>query len=220
MRSLAVVAAASVFVLSGCLSAPPPVPPGPDAEEVEELQDKLDQQFWESVRLADSPLTRPDIPVVRRVQPAEWQSVFSDCLSDAGIEGVSMNGGVLTFDGSQSGGELFGIAFYTCQKQYPTRVEEEYERTFYSEAQLGYLYDHWTVKTAPCFRLLGIPVAKPPARDDFIEGFYFGLQWTPYEHLYEQELGFRLDQEEPAWELAEFRCPPLPEEPFGALGIR
>lgn len=207
---LAAVVVALVILLTACLTEPTPVPPGPTDEERREWLDDADQEWWDAVVAPHSDLERPAVDVVRTVQPAEWASEIEACLTRAGVERVSVSGTGASYSMSYWGepDPEFRSTFYVCMRQYPSEQVGEHS-SFFSRAQLGFLYDHWAMKTVPCLRLAGFDTPDAPSRDSFVDEYYTENQWDPYLHLRERQ---DID-----WELVNFRCPPPPVEPFGEL---
>src|SRR5690554_2860867 len=116
--------AASVLLLAGCTGSPSALPPGPSAEELQLLNERMDQQYWDAIRPAGADPEPPTVPVVRTIQSAEWSTVMVECLTEAGIPGVTEIGGGLAYDLSGEQGATadrtnFEVELFICQEQYP-----------------------------------------------------------------------------------------------------
>jgi hypothetical protein len=186
--SLAVLA----VLLAGCapVSAVPPEPSGAELDALMALE--LDFQ-WRYVGLApDDP--RPAVERIRVISPTEAQTVYRQCMVDAGYEKfnvitASIYGGASTEQ---------RVAIYTCTAQYPTPPSSY---GLFSQAQLSFLYDYYVEVTVPCIESSGVAVTRMPTREQFVQppGYPFET-WVPYREL-EGDLGY----------LATTKCPYVPE---------
>lgn len=177
-KLLALAAVSAVLALTGCASeAEPPKPPTmTEAEKTAAYLTETDTQ-WESVLERFPDAFRPDVDLVRYIQPNEWSKVMASCLSDAGIEAtISEDGGIETSTpvGQE---EPHAIAWYVCQAKYPGDPELAQPLT---SAELEYLYNYLVNDLTPCLEAEGYKVDDPPSLQTYTDTYLTADAWTPY----------------------------------------
>ena len=206
-RSAWLVVAASALLLAGC-ATPAAVPPGlTDAEADEIVTEYLDDM---AAMYDDS-----DPEPVRRVaftSPDTWSSTQVTCLRAAGFDAQEISGGFSVQDGPDDRVSIVE-AQLTCQAQFPVDPRLQ---GYLSEAQRVYAYDYFSLRLAPCIRMLGYAIGPTPARDSFLELRRPFLAWTPYQDA----SGAQLEVGARQLALLNARCPPIPDDAFAAYELQ
>lgn len=206
-RSLALAAGmiALTSSLTGCArdSSPPPVPTANALSATETaslIQSQLDE-LWKNAGIDDS--KRPIVERMRIIAPSEWASTIAECMTAAGLTGVSAspNGGLETTAVPREQLGAYSLAQYTCQAMYPT------DPSYYlplNESQLRYLYYYYSHDVKECLENAGESISDPPSEQAFIDN-YSDNAWNPYDDVLPQTIN----------EL-EVTCPPqIPDALFG-----
>lgn len=192
--------AASALLLAGC-AATPVVPPGITTEEFEAIIDQQNAGWWESIAPGEP---RPVIEPIEYLQLGEESALVQQCILDANIDGVTESpGGSINFNydpADPKSNNAFDRANYICAMQYPYDRSDPAAMGYFSEAQLGYLYDYFAERSVPCLRMLGYSVSDPPDRQQFVDKFYVNGWWMPY---YELTPGM----DERGWQQVQLHCP-------------
>lgn len=120
-------------------------------------------------------------PVIREVSREEQLEVEAACLIDRGfpVFGDADGRGMRSEAGSADQAEVYFIAFYECQAQYP--LEPKYYQP-YNDAQLTAWYEHLIDETTPCLTAQGYTVTEPaPSVEVWINGYRTGTSdwWHP-----------------------------------------
>ncbi|MBP2459002.1 hypothetical protein ABID70_001571 [Clavibacter michiganensis] len=159
-------------------TADPPVRiPPTDAEVAEGLRVRADQA-WESVLEQQPDAVRPDVPMERVVDAADYVEQQVACLRDAGI-----TASVIGQD-SYSLTDADPVTVYTCQVRFPQR--DAGPRT---DAELAYIHDYYLAFLIPCYAAEGKPyVGDIPAVDDFIADVRAERPWTPFPDAMDERL--------------------------------
>lgn len=124
--------------------------------------------------------TRPNVSLVRFIEPGEFSQVMMNCLIEAGITNVE-----LTDDGegffmkpeSLAEHEASTLARYVCTVKYP--IEPRYSTPLNRE-QLENLYDYFVGPQKACLEGQGYQISQPPSKERFIENYYSGDGWDPF----------------------------------------
>lgn len=193
-------------MLCGCAPTSREIPPGPTAEEIAAAEDARQDTSWRYSFPDGTFLQQPDVEVVRVVTGAEWEQTMSDCYHDNGVDdGRALFDGVAPLGVGSIEQQMFAYTQHVCTFQYPV---EEWQSPILSGKQIAYQYDYWVTHTAPCLQLMGYKVIGIPTRQQYVDSFYSGeYWWSPYQAMpWESDID---------WDLVDFRCPPLPIEPFG-----
>ncbi|PWB96435.1 hypothetical protein DF220_00185 [Salinibacterium hongtaonis] len=148
---------------------------------------------------------RPDVELIRYVQPNESASAQADCLIAAGFVNttVTPDGGVVTDFGSAAQAEPFAIAGYTCRVQYP--LDPKYTAPL-TNAEVMFIYDYFVEELTPCLESEGFSVTAAQSRGKFAETYESGTAWHPYEGVIESTT-----TNEQWWSI-NARCPQMPTD--------
>ena len=196
--------AASAVFLAGC--APIAGQPQPlTQQEIDAIVARDNDYRWEFYFA-----NRPDVvrPVVERrgyVSPGVAADFYAKCRSSDGFDTAYVYRVGLEFGLDPKTQTAAYLAYYTCAAQYPV---DPIARGFLSTDQLGFMYDYYAQRLAPCLRSLGFTVPEPPQRGRFIAASFNGDSWNPYD-------GVTLARSSPVWRLIDERCPPLPAGVYG-----
>jgi hypothetical protein len=214
ISGVALVAASGALIaafLAGCTAVVVVPPDATDAEVNAYIGAQLGR-YWRVTPAnspgADTVADAPDVATVALTTPDTWSTVQTSCLRAAGLAAREISGGFTIDDSGELDAAAVSLAQWTCLRQYPV---DPRLTGFLSDAQLLYMYDHFSARLAPCIATLGFDVPPSPPRDQYIRLVRDGEVWSPY---------FRADGEPvvdtPAqWALVNGRCPPLPDDPFG-----
>jgi hypothetical protein len=177
----ALAGALCLCALAGCASPPPPVPLSA-AQRMERLQQGFDR-YWQAIRGEYPDAVRPDVSIVQIQGTGTLAQLLRACLRKEGVVGlsVSLDGTIgVTPAGSAQGPQQLerqAIGLYSCSVQYPPR--DLYD-SFLSDSQLGALWDYYVGFLEPCLEFSGHGVSTAPGRREFIDGYYAGERWNPY----------------------------------------
>lgn len=122
---------------------------------------------------------RPDVDLVRFIDPSEWAEVMVDCLVDQGVDAKVSNDGQGGFESQGVAGQEMSmeIARYVCDAKYPVDPSLTQPPT---DAELDYLYDYFVDVLNPCLEREGIDVIEPPSRQAFKDSLQSPDSWSPY----------------------------------------
>ncbi|MCU1579309.1 MAG: hypothetical protein JWP19_1513 [Rhodoglobus sp.] len=201
--TLVAIVAASVAVLAGC--APDSHPPaGLTQSQVDAIIAADNDARW-SFFFEDRPdVARPQVDRLGYVAPRDAEAFYKKCLTTAGVNPDYIYG-FGAYDQDPAGQTATYLAYYTCVAQYPVNPISV---GFLSQAQLGFVYDYFVGRLAPCLRSLGYQVAAPPSKRAFVGGSVNGSTWDPY-------AGVHPTPGPHSWAFIDERCPPLPAETYG-----
>lgn len=158
---------------SGSAGTDQPAPP-PDGTSATVSRDDLLDALWE---IADLEGERPDVDLIREVGDEDWSAVQTECLTEAGFPPFVDNGDVVGWEGTAEQADAFALADYTCQAQYPRKME--YLQP-YSVDQLDLIYDWMNETTIPCLAAQGYDVPPVPSLESFRASYSpEGGFWTP-----------------------------------------
>lgn len=118
--------------------------------------------------------------------------------------GVSVDaGGSLTAEGTSDGTGLQDLGTLACSWQYP---DPRQAALYFSESQLGAIYDYDRGFLQPCLVAAGIRITPAPAREAFIAGggTFYSTVWNPYFGSIDQQRAL-------ADKKLQQYCPPWPE---------
>jgi len=183
-RALAVV---SLVVIAGSLSgcsagdAPPPkptLPPVPAAEAERALAEKQDAE-WARLAVMYPNAVRPDVDVIRTVNPVESTSAMAACMVSAGFPDTraTPDGGLDygTFPTEQT--QTHDISLFVCESQYP--LDPKFD-TAPTEAQYEYKYHYFAHDLTECLESHGIDVPEAPTYETFRDTINSREAWSPY----------------------------------------
>ena len=145
-------------------------PSGPTPVEVAQFNQAIADATWEALPLRQRG-DRPDVELRVPIAEAEWPTVFGQCLGDAGYAGgVSSNGDgafvpEVTQPDQQFDDDML-LAFYRCVVVHPRAFTS---RSFFSSAQIDYLYRHFDRWLVPCLITHGYGVNSAPSYETFVE---------------------------------------------------
>ncbi|MCJ1674630.1 hypothetical protein MT355_15325 [Rathayibacter sp. VKM Ac-2929] len=210
-RALAVLSIVAIATsLSGCSAgdaAPPKptVPPLPAAEVERALVQKQDAA-WELLAVKYPNAVRPEVDVIRTVNPAESTSSIADCMVSAGFPETKAgpDGGLDygSFPTEQT--QTHDIALFVCRAQYPMDPRFDTPPT---EAQYEYLYHYFAHDLTECLESHGIDVPEAPTYETFRDTINSREAWSPY--LSYEPTG------NTQWLAVNTDCPQMPPGYFG-----
>ena len=175
-RLASVAAAASVFLLAGCVSTVT-VPTGlPDKQIAEMTKASLDAT-WAATGLTD----RPHAALGELESGASFFDSMRECMYASGIslDGLSrdQSGGYTPLlVNNVPAGPADRVAFYLCFAEHP--IDPVSGTGVATREQLEYLYDYWQRWLIPCIALHGYDVTDPPRRIIFVTREQYS--WSPY----------------------------------------
>lgn len=194
------------LLLAGCASAPA-VPAGPTYSQRIEIINRINDEAWSQMFPPDSGARKPQVDVVASVSPTDLPRTIVDCLQKSGITATLTVDGNIVITHPDAWPHVADFANYVCTMQYPVDASSA---GFLSDAQVGYLYDYFADRLAPCLRLLGYDVGAAPDRQYFVEHYDLGAHWSPYRSATPAIA-------EADWGHVDYRCPPPPVDPFGSF---
>lgn len=184
LRAVATLASAVAVaaVVTGCSNAGPTLPPPPpqlSEQETSAAYAELLEQSWQGVESQFPDAVRPDVDLVRFIDPSEWAEVMVDCLVDQGVDAKVSNDGQGGFESQGVVGQEMSmeIARYVCDAKYPMDPTLTQPPT---DAELDYLYDYFVDVLNPCLEREGIDVIEPPSRQVFKDSLQSPDSWSPY----------------------------------------
>lgn len=137
----------------------------------------------------------PEVSIVRHVMPEEKQSLFDECLREAGY--IVDAPGSLTYPPEQQ--SAAGLAQYICQMQYP--IIEKYNQQW-SVEQIRIQYK-WTLEfVIPCLEEQGHPISNVPSETVFLESWNV----EPFFPFAQVELDVPSDDFNAEWRSLEDEC--------------
>jgi hypothetical protein len=162
------------------------------------------EAYLEVLRRASGIENPPQTSLIRVIAPDELNTVWSDCMREAGFDVR------ITFDGGQGPpedlpaeqAEAYKLADYVCYAQYP--VDQSMYRP-YGEEQYRILYDYYTGVLIPCLEREGWAVPPAPTYEVFRDSFDTD-QWTPYDAVDVASLSME------QWEALARTCPQSPSD--------
>lgn len=204
MRTLpAVTFAVLVIVSLGGCSAPQhhPVPLSRTAKIA--LYEKSMDAAWAALTTED-PMPRPDLSVHTVSAGSQWVLDIAGCLREQGAPNFTVTpDGQITLTGNASA-NVGSAPVLVCEAQHPRAQDLE---GFYSDSQLGALYDYEVNWLQPCLASRGIASPRAPKKSLFIRDYYTN-GWTPYTRLVLPSGGNK-DPQQFFSELND-ACPPFP----------
>jgi hypothetical protein len=205
MKTVAVAASAAVLtgcVLTGCASTTLPAPLS--QSQVDAIVAHDNDARW-AFFFGDRPeVVQPQVARIDYVSPGKSEALYKKCLAHAGVDPEYIYG-FGTYNTDPSGQTQAFIAYYTCVAEHPVNP---IAIGFLSDAQLGYMYDYYQQRLAPCLRSLGYDVPPAPGRQEFIDATYNGGSWDPYQEVHPTPGRH-------SWDFIDAQCPPLPSQVFG-----
>lgn len=162
---------AALALLAGCATVSPPEN-GTTQAERDEFRQRLADQWWGSLGLADELRPALSDPVV--VPPEDWDVQYVTCMNAAGFfEYVALSGGYeYTGDGVMS--EQENLANYSCSVGLQVKGEEQH---VLGHEDANFRYDYFNEVLVPCLVMRGIDVEQPPTRQEYLETYG---SWNPY----------------------------------------
>lgn len=190
---------ASALLLAGCAPATI-IPPGPTTEELRAIVAAENANHWKAM-YPNEP--QPSVQPVAYLPSTQVESARNQCLLAAGIKNIDRAFTKLDFDLSVL--DQVQRRNFVCGVEYPIEISNPELRGYLSPAQLGYVFDYLTDRTAPCLKLLGFTVLPAPSREVFVDSYYLAQPWSPYSLV----RGLSLDDRHGI----DLRCPPPPIGP-------
>ena len=184
--------AASVLLLTGCVTVNPPPKPGLSDSEIKSFVRLQRDLIWSSI--ADPRGEKPSVRDIQIVQPRDFGDAYAKCMNDAGYFNYFGAGDQYTV---QSAG-LLSDAEMSETLECSARVQVDPAEFMLNRAQGDYLYDYFQDSLIPCLELAGYRITDVPPRSQLAYG-----GWNPY-YIVQAESGF--DPESPIVQ----RCPPVP----------
>ena len=210
-RAVSVVSIVTIAAsLSGCTAgdvAPPKptVPPLPAAEVERALAEKQDAD-WAELAVTYPDAVRPDVDVIRTVNPVESTSAIAACMVSVGFPETKA-----TPDGGLDYGSFpteqtrtHDIALFACRAQYPMDPRFDTPPT---EAQYEYLYHYFAHDLTECLESHGIDVPEAPTYETFRDTINSREAWSPY--ISYEPTG------DTQWLAVNTDCPQMPPGYFG-----
>lgn len=158
---------------SGSASADQPAP-SPDGTSATVSRDDLLDALWE---IADLEGERPEVELIREVGDEDWSAVQTECLTEAGFPPFVDGAEAVGWEVPAEQADAFALADYTCQAQYPRKME--YLQP-YSVYQLDLIYEWMNETTIPCLAAEGYDVPRVPSLESFRASYSpEGGFWTP-----------------------------------------
>lgn len=193
----------SALMLAGC--APEPQMPRPmTPDELAATIELTNRSWWESM-FPDEPM--PEIEPVAYLGVGDPTDLIDECVLNANLPGVVAGdqGGFSMDGGDEESQDAFNRRYFICAMTYPTDYTDVdlTEIGWLGQGQLGWLYDYFTERSAPCLSLLGYRIPAPPTREDYIAGYYLRGAWNPYF----QAIPYISDKD---WPIVDYHCPPPP----------
>lgn len=188
----------SIAFLTGCTSAPPPLPQ-PDtlsSSAAKQLSD-LELEAYAEQALSENPgMTLPKVSTIRFIHPTEQGQIHAECLREEGFEAIATEDGGIEVGYPVEQRPSFAVSLYICAAKYPT--DPKYLAGF-NESQNRYLYYFMTTELVPCLEDAGFNI-EVPSLQAFLDNVGTSDQWVPMESV--GPAGFAS---------VEDRCPQLPE---------
>lgn len=184
----------AALLLSGC-ATPETVPAGLTEDQAKSIKAERDANWWKSM-FPDQP--QPVVEPIAYRPPGSSRSDIIECIDHPGQQVVTTDNGHVDAANRQA---------YICELEYPIDLSQPDKLGYFSTAQIGYLYDYYSMRLGPCLAMLGYRVGPAPRRQDFIDGFYTGPYWYPYGAVYLTGPSAK------DWQRVDFRCPPPPIGP-------
>ncbi len=137
-------------------------------------RDDLLDALWE---ITDLEGPRPEVELIREVSDKEWMTVHIECMTQAGFPPKSQGDQGVGWEVPADQVEAFDLANFTCEAQYPRRMELMQP---YTPDQLNIMYQWMVDETIPCLAREGYEVSDVPTLESFRQG-YSPQQgfWTP-----------------------------------------
>lgn len=157
-----------------------PAPPAPtlaDADQPAAIEAYLDGR-WKGIVAMYPGAVRPDVDLVRIIEPNEWARMQESCVRDQGFDVTANNqGGISISEIPIEQQESLAIAQFACEAMYPVDLSWDLPLT---DDELSYLYDYFTKVLTPCLESHGIDVPEPSSRTTFVDSYVAGDAWNPY----------------------------------------
>ncbi len=200
------IAAALVVVLAGCVSSEPhPVALSRAAKIA--LYEKSMDAAWAALTTTAPSAPRPDLTVHTVSAGSQWVLDIAGCLREQGAPSFTVTpDGQITLTGSDAGGNGAGAGpVLICEAEHPRAQDLE---GFYSDSQLGALYDYEVNWLQPCLARRGVASSKAPRKSAFVHDYYTN-GWTAYNGLVVRKSISATSFQQYFSEL-NAACPPLP----------
>ena len=183
-RTIAVASIVTIAAsLSGCTAgdAAPPRPtvaPLPAAEVERAVAEKQDAD-WGLLAVKYPNAVRPEVDVIRTVNPAESTSAIADCMVSVGFPETKAtpDGGLDYGSFPTEQKQTHDIALFVCESQYP--MDPRFD-TATSEAQYEFLYHYYAHDLSECLESHGIDVPEAPTYETFRDTIDSREAWNPY----------------------------------------
>lgn len=200
---VAVALLAAVGTLAGCAATPPP--PAPlSQQQLDEITSADNDARWQFLFGARTDVARPQVTRLGYVAAGKAEAFYKRCLDAAGVNQDYVYG-FGSGAGDPQGLTAAYLAYYVCVAQHPV---DPISVGFLSDAQLGFEYDYFVTRLAPCLRSLGYAVPTPPTREQFVGTSFTGRGWDPYAQVHPQPGRH-------SWDFVDEACPPLPAGVYG-----
>ena len=195
-RALAV-AAVSVLLLTGCVTAKEVPKPGLSDAEVDVYINLQLDSMWNGSDLPED--QRPDSGDVQLVQLEEYGDAYASCMNKRGYLDYAGEGE--GFAGGDPGSAGFGDEELAANMRCSGLVQLDPSSYALNDAQADFLYDYFQSSLIPCLELAGYHVPGPmPTRAEAWQGWFNPYFSFPGTFSQEMTADTPLSQ----------RCPPVP----------
>ncbi|MEO8095116.1 MAG: hypothetical protein ABI632_09295 [Pseudolysinimonas sp.] len=198
----ALLAVVALLSLAGCAS---PAPPAPLSQAQVDAITAADNDARWSFFFGERPdVARPHVTRLGYLDPHSAESFYKKCLVDAGVNPDDIFGFGI-YDVDPTGLTEAYLTYYVCVAEYPVNP---IAIGYLSTPQLGFMYDYYSTRLAPCLLALGYSVEPAPRRAAFVDGSFNGSGWDPYADVHPTP-------GKHSWDFIDERCPPLPVAVYG-----
>jgi hypothetical protein len=209
---ITLVSVLAAISLAAC-AAPTPEATSPSsvatspAEGSGSVADQLDA-YWDYVSGRVNGADRPDVELVRLVDPYEWPQVQAECMHGEGFPDVAIlpDGGLQPGLSDEAQESAYLLSRYVCTAKYP--IDPKYAAPLTAE-QIGAVYDYYLDDLVPCLEDNGYSVPEPPSREVFEENFA-GERWSPYAEVFGADPSIPIDE----YYRVSAECPQWPTDLF------